>query len=97
MTNLEDIVVTPNPRFQNQRGTLYGTAGEDSDEDLEGEEGNVALLGPTQRTNGHERTQHRFRQGWHQVKSLVIEVSHSMLGFSCSIMIFVFRPCRPSC
>jgi solute carrier family 41 len=83
MANLEDIAVTPNPRFQN--GTKHipfdpHQQPEDSDKDSdkdsdEEDEGDVALLGLPQRTHGRERIQVHMPQGWSQAKGIVIEVS----------------------
>jgi hypothetical protein len=75
MANLEDTAVAPDPRLQNDtKHILYNSHEQDSD-DEQGDEGDVSLLGSTQRTLGRERIQRRSLPGWYQVKGIVIEVS----------------------
>ena len=78
MANLEDIAVTPDPRFQN--GSKHfpfdpHQQPEDSDKDSDEDEGDVALLGLPQRTRRRERIRVHWLQEWSQAKGIVIEVS----------------------
>jgi hypothetical protein len=69
MSNMQDIVVTPNAvHYGNKYG---GDDDEDSDHD-DGDEGSRALLSPRMRRP--ERTERIDGRTWPQVKSIVIEV-----------------------
>jgi hypothetical protein len=74
MADLDDIVVTPNPRLAQGKHMPFGDHDDDSeDDDLEnGDEGSRGLLFP-RRTRGRERIPTGI---WPQVKSIVIEVSN---------------------
>lgn len=70
MTNLEDIVVTPNPHRQGYSTPFLNDA-EDSDSD-DGDEGARALLGSGERSRRKENAE--LPGVWRQVKGIVIEV-----------------------
>ena len=76
MTNLEEVVVTPNPRSQGYHTPFLPDEDSGSeDEDAEGgDEGERALLGSAGRSRGSERSPGRPLSIWAQVKDLVIEV-----------------------
>ena len=75
MANLEDTAVAPDSRLQNGTKHISYTPHEQDSDDEQGDEGDVSLLGSTQRTWGHERIRRRSLPGWYQVKGIVIEVS----------------------
>lgn len=80
MANLEDVAVTPNPHKQGYHTPFLpddrGNQSDSEDDDDEGdEEGGRALLGPSGRTRGRERSSRPAPGVWKQVKGIVIEVS----------------------
>ena len=93
MANLEDIAVTPDPRFQNGTKRIpfdLHQEPEDSDKDSDEEdEGDVALLGLPQRTHGGERMQVQRPQGWSQAKGIVIEVSLRIIFYRPMVLTMV--------
>jgi hypothetical protein len=75
------------PRFHGPENIQYGSQEEDSDNDFgQGDEGEMALLGSSQRARGRERIEAFSLHGWHEMKGIVIEVSPCMPCFSCTTM-----------
>lgn len=72
MTNLDEVVVTPDLRHQSgSKHAPYSPGQHDSDEEDEGEDGgNRALLG----SRGRELSPEGHTSRWAEVKSIVIQV-----------------------
>ncbi|TCD68000.1 hypothetical protein EIP91_011669 [Steccherinum ochraceum] len=84
MANLEDIAVTPNPHKQGYHTPFLPDDGgiqsdSEDDDDEADEEGGRALLGPSGRTRGRERSQGPAPGVWEQVKGIVIETAPTLL------------------
>lgn len=76
MSNLEDIVVTPDPRLQNGTKHVHFDEEEDDEDDLDAAtEGEMALLGSPYSPRGRERSWGPAASRWDRVKGIVIEVS----------------------
>lgn len=76
MANLEDIVVTPNPRLNGTtKNSRYLEELDDEDSEHDGDDGNVALLGEG-RPRGRERSPRPPPKVWPQVRNIVIEVRY---------------------
>ncbi|KAH9948139.1 hypothetical protein B0H21DRAFT_265446 [Amylocystis lapponica] len=78
MTNLDEIVVTPNPRLQPAHKHVAFVPEEDTqldDDTDDDEDGDRALLG----SRGRDRSPDRHASNWTQVKSIVIETSPTLI------------------
>ncbi|EMD34326.1 hypothetical protein CERSUDRAFT_55373 [Gelatoporia subvermispora B] len=82
MAEMDEIMVTPNPRRQDGYSYApYMLEHSDSEDDESGDEGggSQALLGTGQRTRGRERSPPQKASVWAQVKSTVIETAPTLL------------------
>jgi len=83
MTNLEEVIVTPNPQKTPQYPPQYENDSEDEDD-----EGQMALLGPENRTRGKERSSEGDVSSiWSQTRSIVIEAAPTLLFTTIGLLL----------
>ncbi|KAI0948740.1 hypothetical protein AcV7_009402 [Taiwanofungus camphoratus] len=85
MTNLDEVVVTPDLRHQSgSKHAPYSPGQHDSDEEDEGEDGgNRALLG----SRGRELSPEGHTSRWAEVKSIVIQAFPTLLVTTCGLLL----------